>query len=57
MEESRQYPYWRRNLRVMPLANLLCGLGFALSWPFLPLMVRGLGVRFSPWASRRSAQA
>ena len=45
MEESRQFPYWRRNLRVMPLANLLCGLGFALSWPFLPLMVRGLGVR------------
>ena len=45
MEESRQYPYWRRNLQVLPLANLLCGLGFALSWPFLPLMVRGLGVR------------
>ena len=45
MEESRQYPYWRRNLQVLPLANLLCGLGFGLSWPFLPLMVRGLGVR------------
>lgn len=44
-QESRQFPYWRRNLRVLPLANLLCGLGFALSWPFLPLMVRGLGVR------------
>lgn len=45
MEESRQFPYWRRNLQVLPLANLLCGVGFALSWPFLPLMVRGLGVR------------
>jgi len=45
MEESRQFPYWRRNLQVLPLANLLCGLGFALSWPLLPLMVRGLGVR------------
>jgi len=45
MEESRQYPYWRRNLQVLPFANLLCGLGFSLSWPFLPLMVRGLGVR------------
>ena len=43
-EESRQFPYWRRNLRVLPVANLLCSLGFALSWPFLPLMVRGLGV-------------
>ncbi len=43
-EESQQYPYWRRNLRVIPAANLLCGFGFNLSWPFVPLMVRGLGV-------------
>lgn len=43
-EESRQYPYWRRNLQALPAANLLCGLGFFLSWPFVPLMVRGLGV-------------
>lgn len=43
-EESRQYPYWRRNLRALPPANLLCGLGFSLAWPFLPLMVRDLGV-------------
>lgn len=43
-EESQQFPYWRRNLRVIPFANLLCGLGFSLSWPFVPLMVRGLGV-------------
>lgn len=38
------YPYWRRNRIVFPLANLLCGLGFNLAWPFVPLMVRGLGV-------------
>lgn len=44
-EESRQFPYWRRNLKALPIANLLCSLGFALSWPFLPLMLRGLGVR------------
>ena len=44
-QESRQYPYWRRNQRVLPVANLLCSLGFAMTWPFLPLMVRGLGVR------------
>ncbi|HXF67436.1 MAG TPA: MFS transporter [Burkholderiales bacterium] len=43
--ESRRYPYWRRNMRVLPPANLLCGLGFNLAWPFIPLMVRGLGVR------------
>lgn len=44
-EESRQFPYWRRNLKALPLANLLCSLGWALSWPFLPLMLRGFGVR------------
>jgi DHA1 family multidrug resistance protein-like MFS transporter len=44
-EESRQFPYWRRNLRALPPANLLCGLGFSLAWPFLPMMVRDLGVR------------
>lgn len=43
-EESQRYPYWRRNLQVIPAANLLCGFGFNLSWPFVPLMVRGLGV-------------
>ncbi|HET9664203.1 MAG TPA: MFS transporter [Burkholderiales bacterium] len=42
--DARNYPYWRRNQHVIPLANLLCGLGFSLSWPFVPLMVRGLGV-------------
>ena len=29
---------------VLPIANTLCSLGFALSWPFIPLMVRSLGV-------------
>lgn len=44
-DELQKYPYWRRNRQVLPLANLICGLGFSLCWPFLPLMVRGLGVR------------
>src|SRR5687767_5469880 len=44
-EESRQYPYWRSNRWAIPLANLLCGLGFNLGWPFVPLMVRGLGIQ------------
>jgi MFS transporter, DHA1 family, multidrug resistance protein len=44
-EEDARFPYWRRNLLAIPPANLLCGIGFSLSWPFVPLMVRGLGVR------------
>ena len=44
-EESRQYPFWRRNRLVFPFANTLCGFGFSLAWPFVPLMVRDLGVR------------
>jgi MFS transporter, DHA1 family, multidrug resistance protein len=44
-EESQRYPHWRRNRWVFPFANVMCGFGFSLAWPFLPLMVRGLGVR------------
>ncbi len=38
-------------MRVLPVANMLCALGFAVSFPFLPLMVRGLGVteNLGPW--------
>jgi MFS family permease len=42
--DERQFPYWRSNIRVIPLSNLLASLGFGLSWPFVPLMMRGLGV-------------
>ena len=42
--EERQFPYWRLNRKVLPLSNLLASLGFGIAWPFLPLMVRGLGV-------------
>lgn len=42
--DDEQFPYWRRNLQILPLSNLLSSLGFGLAWPFLPLMVRGLGV-------------
>jgi MFS transporter, DHA1 family, multidrug resistance protein len=44
-DESRRYPYWRRNLRVLPLASFMGSMGFGLCWPFLPLILRGLGVR------------
>jgi len=49
--EEGQYPYWRRNLKVLPLSNLIVCLGFAISWPFLPLIVRSLGVgsRLETW--------
>ena len=42
--EDSRYPYWRRNLKVVPASNLLASLGFGLAWPFLPLVVRGLGI-------------
>jgi hypothetical protein len=41
-DEVARYPYWQANLRALTVANFLCSLGFALSWPFLPLMVREL---------------
>ena len=44
-EESQKYPHWRRNRQVLPFANLVCGLGWSLCWPFIPLMVRDLGVQ------------
>jgi len=44
-EESRRFPYWRTNGYVLSGANVMCSLGWSLSWPFIPLMVRDLGVR------------
>ncbi len=44
-EDMQRYPYWRRNRFVIAFANFVCGMGFNLVWPFVPLMVRGLGVR------------
>lgn len=43
-EDDARYPYWRRNLLVLPLANVICSIGFQMAWPFVPLMVRGLGI-------------
>ena len=43
-DESARYPYWRRNLQTLPVATLMTSMGFAISFPFLPLMVRNLGV-------------
>lgn len=43
-EDDARYPYWRRNLLVLPVANVICSIGFQMAWPFVPLMVRGLGI-------------
>ena len=50
-DEAQRFPYWQRNLRVVPLANVLCGMGFTLVYPFLPMLVRSLGVseRLETW--------
>lgn len=44
-DEARRFPYWRRNLQVLPLCNLLTSGGFAVSFPFLPVMLQSLGVQ------------
>jgi DHA1 family multidrug resistance protein-like MFS transporter len=43
-DEAQRYPYWVRNGRVMPVANMLTSMGFSVFVPFLPLMVQSLGV-------------
>ena len=43
-EEPQQFPHWRRNRRVLPVCNFLGSLAFSIAWPFLPLMLRSLGV-------------
>ncbi|MBI4083396.1 MAG: MFS transporter [Candidatus Lambdaproteobacteria bacterium] len=43
-DESQDYPYWRRNLRALPLINVLSSLAFGLAFPYIPLAVRELGV-------------
>ncbi len=44
-ESGQRFPYWRRNSQVLPVCNMLSSMGFALSFPFLPVMVQSLGVR------------
>ena len=43
-DASARYPYWRRNLQILPMATLMNSMGFASAWPFPPLMVGSLGV-------------
>ena len=31
--DRAEFPYWRRNLYVLSISNLLCSIGFSLAWP------------------------
>ena len=44
-EESKpEFPYWRRNFAIVPVAALLSTLGLTMTIPFVPLMLLDLGV-------------
>jgi MFS family permease len=49
--DNSRFLHWRANVSLVSLSNLLSSLAFSLSWPFLPLMLRGLGVesRLETW--------
>lgn len=44
-DEAARFPHWRRNMIVLFLANTLLTAGFAVSYPFLPLVLREMGFR------------
>jgi MFS family permease len=41
--ESAQYPYWRRNMISLALANTVLTAGFSAASPYLPLILREMG--------------
>ena len=43
-QDDRQFPFWRSNVQALSASTFLAGLGFTMAWPFLPLVLRGLGV-------------
>jgi len=43
-EDPEQFPFWRRNARFIALGCFLNPLGFTVAFPYLPLIVRELGV-------------
>jgi MFS family permease len=49
--DDRRFPHWRVNVPLVSFSSLLSSAAFSLSWPFLPLMLRGLGVesRLETW--------
>lgn len=43
--DEADFPFWRRNRIALTISAFGTSFGFALSWPFLPLMLQSLGVR------------
>ena len=44
-ERAEPYPYWRRNMVSLFVANMMLTCGFASASPYLPLILRELGFR------------
>ncbi len=42
--EDAQYPYWRRNRVALSLCTFSQSISFGLSFPFLPLVLRDMGI-------------
>lgn len=42
--EDAKFPFWKKNAVAVTVTSGLGGLCFAMAWPFIPLMVRDLGV-------------
>ena len=43
-DEDRQFPYWRRNRVALSLCAFAQSISFGLSYPFLPLVLREMGI-------------
>src|SRR3982074_3219590 len=42
--DDSKFPFWKKNAATVTVTAGLGGLCFAMAWPFIPLMVRDLGV-------------
>jgi len=55
--EEAAFPFWRRNVQVLFVCNLLSNIGFTLYFPFIPLILRELGAggRVDAWTGYYTA--
>lgn len=51
------FPFWRRNMRVLFVSNVLSNVGFTLYFPFIPLILQelGIGARVDAWTGYYTA--
>jgi MFS family permease len=42
-EERERFPFWRRNMHLLLVCNLVSNVGFTLYFPFIPLILQELG--------------